>query len=196
MHYSVIKITATRQEEIARFTNKADATRFSNDLSRDSEKIAYIVQSADYISKSKYITVQDYTDIPSIQINIKSSIDVVDVLRKIYIMDEIPFECQEAFYALYLNQSNKIISYKQISLGGISGTIVEPMHIFKTSIELLARGVIIAHNHPSGNLKPSTQDNTITDNLKKVAKLLDISLVDHIILTSGDYYSYADNGCL
>ena len=100
----------------------------------------------------------------------------------------------EEFWALFLNRSNRIIDQLKVSQGGISGTIVEGKFIYKEAIARLATFVVLCHNHPSGNHLPSSQDNTITFQIKKGLELLDIRLLDHVILTDGKYYSYGDDG--
>ncbi|MEA3497274.1 MAG: DNA repair protein RadC [Bacteroidota bacterium] len=102
----------------------------------------------------------------------------------------------EKFYILLLKRSNQIINAKEISIGGISGTIVDPKIIFKYCIEELASSVILCHNHPSGNTKPSNADIELTNKIKQGAKLLDISLLDHLIFTNNSYFSFADEGLI
>jgi len=102
----------------------------------------------------------------------------------------------EEFWAIYLDRKNVIINKKQISLGGVSSTIVDTKIIFKHALDLLASGLILVHNHPSGSLIPSTQDIDLTKKIKQGSKLLDISLLDHIIIAGEKYYSFADNGAL
>ena len=103
---------------------------------------------------------------------------------------------REEFWAIYLNQSNKVIRKERLSAGGITGTLVDVRLIMKGAILCNATGIIIAHNHPSGNEKPSGEDNRITEQVKKAAETLNISLIDHVIVTSNTYYSYMDNDML
>jgi DNA repair protein RadC len=100
----------------------------------------------------------------------------------------------ESVFILLLNQNNTTIGYAKISQGGICGSIVDIKIIFKYVIDSLAQGVILCHNHPSGNLTPSSADLNVTDKLKEALKYLDSKLIDHIILTENNYYSLADNG--
>lgn len=102
----------------------------------------------------------------------------------------------EEFYALLLNRSNKIISHFQVSSGGVSGTLVDPRLLFKKAIEELASAVIICHNHPSGQLKPSEADIAITRKIKEGAALFEISFLDHVIFTNNSYFSFADEGMI
>lgn len=100
----------------------------------------------------------------------------------------------EEFWILLLNRSNRIIEKIKISQGGISGTVIDVKIILKHAVEKLASSIILCHNHPSGNKKPSSADDTITGKLKSGAELLDIQVLDHIIVADIEYFSYADEG--
>lgn len=102
----------------------------------------------------------------------------------------------EEFWVLMVNRANGIIGKKRISIGGVSGTVADPRIIFRTAIESLASGIIVAHNHPSGNLKPSKEDISLTGKLKDGGKMLDIQFIDHLIISGNNYYSFADSGTL
>jgi DNA repair protein RadC len=102
----------------------------------------------------------------------------------------------EEFWVLYLNRSNKIIDQIKLSQGGIAGTVFDIRIALKHGIEKLASGVILCHNHPSGNIKPSTSDVNITKSFSEASKFLDMSLIDHIIVSNGKYFSFADEGIL
>jgi DNA repair protein RadC len=102
----------------------------------------------------------------------------------------------EQFWVLCLNRSNKIISKTCLSIGGISGTVADTRLILRYALDNLASGIILCHNHPSGNLNASDADNRLTENVKQAARYMDIFLFDHIIVTEGGYYSYADAGKL
>lgn len=102
----------------------------------------------------------------------------------------------EEFYLLLLNRSNTVIGKKQISKGGISGTVVDPKIIFSTALENKAVSVVLAHNHPSGNLKPSNEDLRLTRNIKEAGTILEISVIDHLIISNEGYYSFADEGMI
>lgn len=109
------------------------------------------------------------------------------------IMQPIIGELQhEEFWVLYLNNANKVIYKSQISKGGITGTVADIRIIFKIALEQNAVGLILSHNHPSGNLKPSDADIQITKKLKIAAKQLELNILDHIIITESNYYSFAD----
>ena len=100
----------------------------------------------------------------------------------------------EVFAVLYLNRANRIINFEIISQGGITGTVADPRIILKKALENEAVSLILCHNHPSGNLKPSRADELLTSKIKEAALLLDIRVLDHIIVSDRGYYSFADEG--
>lgn len=104
---------------------------------------------------------------------------------------------RESFVAMYLNMQNQVIGLSTISKGGVAGTVVDVRLIFATALKCLASGIIVAHNHPSGNLSPSAADRNLTKKIKQGGELLDVKLLDHVILTpEGDYFSFTDEGLL
>lgn len=109
------------------------------------------------------------------------------------ILGELP---HEEFWILYLNNSNKVIKRTQLSKGGITGTLVDVRLVLKMALELNATGIILAHNHPSGTLKPSQADKQLTQKLKKASENLDIKVLDHLIITEKAYFSFADENIL
>ncbi|WP_423147897.1 JAB domain-containing protein [Rubrolithibacter danxiaensis] len=102
----------------------------------------------------------------------------------------------EQFKIMLLNRANRVLGLIEISTGGMSGTIADPKIIFCSAIKAAASGIILVHNHPSGNLKPSEADRQLTRKLKSGGELLDISVLDHLIISSEGYYSFADEGLL
>ncbi|MCO4291731.1 DNA repair protein RadC [Solitalea sp. MAHUQ-68] len=102
----------------------------------------------------------------------------------------------EEFWVVFLGRSNRLLSVQNISKGGVTGTIADPKIIFKLALEHTASNVVLVHNHPSGNLKPSQQDLVLTAKLKSAGAVLDISVMDHLIITNGGYFSFADEGKL
>jgi DNA repair protein RadC len=100
----------------------------------------------------------------------------------------------EEFYAIMLNRANEIIKTEQISVGGMSGTVADGKVIFKKALENNAHGVILVHNHPSGQLKPSDNDNSLTRKMVEFGKYIDLPVLDHVIFTDNGYYSFADEG--
>ncbi|HNP95227.1 MAG TPA: DNA repair protein RadC [Cyclobacteriaceae bacterium] len=102
----------------------------------------------------------------------------------------------EEFWVLLLNRANRLLKKKRISEGGVSGTVADPKIIYKLALEELASGIIVVHNHPSGNLTASQSDLTLTKKLKDAGKVLEIQLLDHLIVANQKYYSFADDGIL
>jgi len=124
---------------------------------------------------------------------ITSSRDSQEFIRQFYGDD---IEIYESFFLLLLNRANNTIGYAKISQGGTAGTIVDSKIVAKYAVDSLASAVILAHNHPSGNTKPSPADIQITKKLRDGLKLLDIEVLDHIILTEESFYSFADEGMM
>ena len=127
------------------------------------------------------------------KVKIVSSKDAFNVIKQFYFDD---IDIFESFFILCLNRNNQTIAYAKISQGGVNGTVVDIKLIAKYAIDCLASGVILAHNHPSGNLKASNEDLAITKKVKEGLKILDISVLDHLILTSQGYLSFGDEGIL
>ena len=113
-----------------------------------------------------------------------------------YIQASLSDLAHEEFVVLYLNKAMKVITHETLSRGGISGTVADVKIIIKSAIEKLATYIIVAHNHPSGNLKPSHQDIEMTKKLQQACQLVDININDHLIIGENDYYSFADNGMM
>jgi DNA repair protein RadC len=134
-----------------------------------------------------YKQVTPFTELPSIS----QSIDAVNIFRS-YWSEKISY--REECHVLLLNRANKVIGFSKISEGGIAGTVVDLRMVFQAALKSNASAVIIAHNHPSGNLKPSDADKKLTQKLIQSGKILDIPVLDHLILTEFDFYSFADNG--
>lgn len=130
------------------------------------------------------------SEIPDVT-QIKCSKDVADIFQPL--LSDIS---HEEFWILFLNRSNKVINTMKLSQGGISGTVTDVRIVMKKAIEYLASGIIVCHNHPSGNLNPSESDTKITQKIKEAGALMDIQLLDHLIISDKDYYSFADNGLL
>jgi DNA repair protein RadC len=103
---------------------------------------------------------------------------------------------EEHFYVCYLNRANRVIKCSLISSGGVHGTVVDITTILKHAIAYSASGIVMMHNHPSGNLKPSDQDKKLTNNVKESCDLMSIRLLDHLIITDHGYYSFADEGLI
>jgi DNA repair protein RadC len=122
---------------------------------------------------------------------ITSSVSVFELMQPI--IGELP---HEEFWIVYLNNSNKVIQKNQLSKGGITGTLVDVRLALKNALEVGATGIILAHNHPSGTLKPSEADKQLTKKLKTAGDSLDIKVLDHLIITEKAYFSFADENLL
>lgn len=122
---------------------------------------------------------------------ITSSESVFELLQPI--LGDLP---HEEFWGVYLNNANKVLQTLQLSKGGITGTIVDIRLTLKTALELGAVGMILAHNHPSGTLKPSQADKQLTKKIKMAGESLDIKVLDHLIITEKAYFSFADEQLL
>lgn len=126
------------------------------------------------------------------KVKILSSADAANLFRKIFDSDLL--EYREEFILLLLNHSSNTIGFIKLSSGGLTGTVADSRMIFSTALLAGATRIIVSHNHPSGTLKPSQQDTTLTKKLKQVGELIEIALLDHIIITAESYYSFADAG--
>ena len=113
-----------------------------------------------------------------------------------YLQSRLQYKRHELFMAIYLNRSNKIVYETVISEGGLTGTVADPRIILKQALEHDAVSIILSHNHPSGSLKPSKQDELLTNKIKQAALLMDIQVLDHIIVSEAGYFSFADEGLL
>jgi len=126
---------------------------------------------------------------------VKSSKDPFDIFIKAWDLDSI--EHVEEFKLMLLTRSNKVLRIASISKGGINGTVTDVRIILQYAIKSNASGIIICHNHPSGNLQPSESDLSLTKKIKEAAGLLDVQLLDHlIIIPEGRYYSVGDEGII
>jgi DNA repair protein RadC len=124
-------------------------------------------------------------------VQIRCSKDAADIFFPL--LADLP---HEEFWILFLNRSNRVIDRMKISQGGVSGTVTDVRIIMKKAVEWLASGIIVCHNHPSGNMNPSDSDSKITGKIKDAGSIMDIQLLDHIIISGKDYYSFADNGLI
>ena len=131
------------------------------------------------------------TTAESVLEKITGSADVYECMKPA--LTDLP---HEEFWLLLLNRANKIIKKQPISQGGVSGTVADPKLIFNHALNHLASSVILVHNHPSGNTKPSEADKRLTKQLFEAGKLLEIAVLDHIIFTDNAYFSFADENLL
>jgi DNA repair protein RadC len=127
---------------------------------------------------------------------VASSNDAAQIARKIYEHTQSNIELKEYFFVMYLNRRNQVLGYYKLSEGGMCSTVADQRIAFATGLKCLATSVILVHNHPSGSLKPSDPDIRLTRNFKSGGDLLDISVLDHLILSKEGYFSFADEGLL
>ena len=146
----------------------------------------YTVNEIEIVYKNK-IPYQD-------RIQITQSSTAYEILRQCW--DENRIELVEQFKILLLDRRHTCLGVSEIATGGITGCVVDPRIIFATALKTRASGLILAHNHPSGNLKPSEADISLTRRLLQGGKLLDISVLDHLIVTPHKYCSFADDGLM
>ena len=129
--------------------------------------------------------------LPLDKICIRNSSEIAE-----YLMAKLSDYNHEVFGVIYLNRANKIKHTELISKGGITGTVADPRLILKSAIEQEATSIILFHNHPSGNIKPSRADEEITIKIKQAASYLDLKVLDHLIISEHSYFSFADDGIL
>ena len=122
---------------------------------------------------------------------ITASSEAFEILQPL--MGDLP---HEEFWVIYLNNSNKVLKTTCISKGGIAGTLADVRLIFKAAVENNASALVLAHNHPSGGLRPSMSDKNITKKIAEAGKVMDVKVIDHLIVTENEYFSFADEGLL
>jgi DNA repair protein RadC len=147
-----------------------------------------------YLTIPEFTMQLSYKQKPSERYTIINSLDTAKVLR--LIIGDGSITWYESFVAIALTRGNKVLNYYRISQGGVTGTIADPKIILQFALACNASSLIICHNHPSGNTKPSRADEELTKKIKHAAEYLDIKLLDHIIVTEDNYYSFADEGLL
>lgn len=128
---------------------------------------------------------------PSESVKVTSSKDVYNWFKKLWSSQ---LQTREEMLILLLNRNNQILGYHTLSSGGITGTVADIRLLYSVALNALATSVIIAHNHPSGNLSPSESDRVLTRKVKAAGQVMDIALLDHLIITKEGYYSFADQG--
>jgi len=124
--------------------------------------------------------------------SVTSSQDAYDIL-KLFFTD---LTYKEQFFILLLDRSNNVLGVSKISDGGCTGTVVDGKIVFQTALLANAMGIVMCHNHPSGNLKPSDSDRHLTEKIKTFGKMIELTVLDHIIITDKGYYSFADEGIM
>lgn len=151
------------------------------------------------IGEAKAVTIQAALELgkrrresePEVLFKISSSQSVFDLMQPV--IGDLP---HEEFWIILLNNANKVVSHFQLSKGGITGTLVDVRLVFKAALASGAVGIILAHNHPSGLLKPSDADRQVTTKIKIAGDQLDIKILDHLIITDKGYFSFSDEGIL
>lgn len=128
------------------------------------------------------------------ELKVTDSLSAFEVLRDNWNSDTM--ELQEEFKLLLLDRDNKVLGVYNLSKGGIAGTVVDIRLMMVVALKSKASAIILAHNHPSGNMKPSVNDRNLTKKIMEACRFLDIGLLDHIILTNKKYYSFSDEGIL
>jgi DNA repair protein RadC len=156
------------------------------------------IQKVKGIGPAKAVTIK-----AALELGIRKETDRISMEKMIFktsesAADYLQFRLQdkavEVFAVIYLNKGQRLLEYQELSTGGITGTVVDVRNIARKAVELGATSVVIAHNHPSGNLHPSEQDKVLTKKIKQGLQMLDITLVDHIIISDEGYYSFQDSG--
>jgi DNA repair protein RadC len=145
-----------------------------------------------YKTNSKIYSIKsEETDFKRVKIS--GSESAAEYARNFYFDD---IEIYESFFLTLLNNHNNTIGFAKISQGGITGTVVDVRILAKYALDTLATAVILVHNHPSGTLRPSQNDKKITNRIKQALELIDVKVLDHIILTKENYFSFADDSLL
>lgn len=135
-----------------------------------------------------------YSTTSTPKIKITSVNKAFEVILSLWDLDTI--ELQEEFKVLLINRANEVLGIYPLSRGGITGTVVDSRLIFAVALKCNATGILLCHNHPSGNLKPSDNDITLTRSIKNCADFLDITLIDHLIITRNGFFSFSNEGKL
>jgi DNA repair protein RadC len=125
---------------------------------------------------------------------IAKSEDIYKLFRNHW--NEEKIEMIEEFKVAFLNRANKVLGVMEVSSGGITGTVADPRIILAAALKINAVNIVLVHNHPSGSLKPSRADEQLTQKIKEAARWLDMDVMDHLIITDEEYYSFADEGLI
>lgn len=171
----------------------------ANNLNELGKKTIADLQKFKGIGEAKAITIMAALELgrrrkesdPTEKPKINTSADAANIFKPI--LSDLP---HEEFWVLMLNRNNLVIDKMIISRGGITGTVIDVRIIMKMALECLACSIILCHNHPSGNLIPSEADKEITRKIKDAGKLLDISVLDHVIVGNNSFFSFADEGLI
>jgi DNA repair protein RadC len=131
---------------------------------------------------------------PSERPCLMSSADIFKFLKENGVFHPDTIELRESFKVMLLNSANRLLGIAHLSEGGVSRTEVDMRHVMQAAILANAAGIVLCHNHPSGNVQPGTADDRMTERVKAASEIFDIRVLDHIVLSSEGYYSYADEG--
>jgi len=194
-----ILIASGSRNETAVELCKRILTSVKNDLSQLSRLSIEELMSFKGIGQAKAISIKAALELgkrrqrenPQKKKSITSSTDAYKIIAPVLQDKKI-----EEFWLMLFNRRNHLIDSKLISKGGVSSTVVDSKVLFKAALEKLASGIILVHNHPSGNKKPGQSDISLTKKIKEAASFLDIDLLDHLIITDHDYFSFRDEGML
>lgn len=194
-----ILINSGTREKTAVDVSKSLLNEVGNNLSELAKKSCFDLMRIEGIGESKATLLiaalelgrrrhaSKATDLPTV----KSSSDVAEFLKTM-----LQDYNHEVFGVLFLNRANRIMRFEIVSKGGISGTVCDPRIVLRLAIDHQASAIILTHNHPSGNLKPSRADEELTSKIKSAASFLDVKVLDHIIVSQEGVYSFADDGIL
>jgi DNA repair protein RadC len=130
------------------------------------------------------------------KIKVLNSDDIYSIMQRVLLRENKIERNKEHFWIIGLAQNNKILYIELISLGTINATLVEPMEVFSIALQKRTVQIVMVHNHPSGEMRPSDADKNLTDRLLQVGKFLNIPVIDHLIISEKSYYSFADSGLL
>lgn len=170
-----------------------------NDLSRLGMLALHDLMRFKGIGEAKAITIAAALELARRRKNdTESSVQLIHTSRDAFrlVVSRFEYLLHEEFYAIMLSRSNKVLSVELISKGGMDSTIADGKLIFKRALERSANGVILAHNHPSGVLKPSESDILLTKKLSSFGTFIDLPVLDHLIIADGRYFSFADQGLI
>jgi len=194
-----ILISSGNGEETAVELSKRILASAGNNLNELSRLSAHDLMKYKGIGEAKAITIVAALELsrrrkPDDKIKreqITTSKDAVDIFQPM-----LGDHAHEEFWVMFLNRANFVIGKQNVSIGGMTGTVVDPKMIFRAALDAKAVSIILCHNHPSGNVKPSQQDTDLTKKIVAAGKLMEISVLDHVIVSQSAYYSFADEGMM
>ena len=185
--------SGSRQESALALAQRV-LSHYKNDLNNLGKSSIHALCQFKGIGEAKAITLCAALELASRRQLSKQIIATITCSKDAYssLLPHLAHLAHEEFWIILLNRANKIIGKEQISIGGVSGTVVDAKLVFQKAIQYLASSIILAHNHPSGNLRPSQADLGLTKKLKLAGQHLDIQVLDHLIITDNAYTSFAD----